>query len=199
MFVQQCCIVVRPTSIDIQRLTCNDRSMIRWIMVTKLPDSSTSTISNKPGLVEITHILHAWYGCVKRSLSWINTITNFQVDNPGKKSGRPKKNCSECVKNEITTFSLSNINPLDRDIVFRGKILVLPTTNSWRPTAIQITKSVGKVKFLCSVESEDNTVRKYWPLFFLVLFLLTVIKNRCFCFNSASLILGKREKNLTTK
>lgn len=61
-----------PTSMSIQRLIHNDRLMICWICGFKnATDASTSSIFNKLGLVEITHVLSVrrlpWYGHVKQS------------------------------------------------------------------------------------------------------------------------------------
>ena len=94
--------------------------MIRWICGVKLQDEvSSESLLVKLEIADITSVLRSrrlrWYGHVKRSPDCIHHVTEFVVPgSSGRGRGRPRKNWSECVNNDITFCNLGNVDPLDR-------------------------------------------------------------------------------------
>ena len=104
------------TDADLKRLQRNDRAMVRWICGTKPTDEApTELLCTKLGIQGVIDALRArrlrWYGHVMRSTACINSVTNMRLPCPGKRR-RPRKTWSECIKADLKSYNLVDIDPL---------------------------------------------------------------------------------------
>ena len=119
-----------PTVSVLQRLQCNDQSMIRCICNTRARDRvPSSELLAKLGIVDITLLLRAhrlrWFGHVQRAPTYIKTVCDLPV--PGRlRRGRPMNSWIICVKKHIKDCDLSQVNPMNR-VDWRRARRLLPT------------------------------------------------------------------------
>ena len=133
-----------PTAPDLQRLSRNNRSMVRWICGVRDDDEvSSDSLCAMLGVQEVTAALRTrrlrWYGHVERSSSCINSITSMTIPS-ARRRGRPKKTWSECVKTDMKMCSLGSIDPLNREawgLGVRHSSHLLPTPVPVTPAAVE--------------------------------------------------------------
>ena len=110
------------TKMNLQRLQCNDRAMIRQICSIKPEDVATvrsSKLLVKLELNDLDLILRErrqrWFGHVERSSGAIRTASDIQID--GRRgAGKPKLTWKKLTENHCHEWKLMTIDP-PRDLV----------------------------------------------------------------------------------
>ena len=112
------------TSVNLHRLQCNDRAMLRWLSNVRLEDHiSSDSLLNKLGIVDITSAVRynrlRWYGHVCRNEGSIRKAADMMVD--GRRvRGRPKKSWADTVQEDRKAWKMTNIDPMDRLLWRKG-------------------------------------------------------------------------------
>ena len=128
-----------PTSVELQRLRRNDRSMIRWISgVRPSDDVPAAELHERLGIREVSEALRTrrlrWYGHVQRakrteSDSGPNPCI-YSVQDDDARSKR-RKTWKKCVEDDMKTLGLGRNDHLDRDgwrVKIRSQTAAKPRT-----------------------------------------------------------------------
>jgi hypothetical protein len=113
LHASECWPISKPT---LNRLTRNDRCMIRWMCGAKSePSTDYALLLNTLGIPSLDTRLRAnrlrWFGHVERNNGWLQQCRNIVVPKT-RRRGRPLTTWDDTVKEDIQAWHLSAVDPI---------------------------------------------------------------------------------------